>query len=431
MAVQQTPVGTRQTSGRMTDGGVARQLAEVLGPDLPVALRAYDGSRFGPADGPATIVVRSPDAFRRILTAPGELGVGRAYVAGDVEVEGDLYRFLELLSSPTAARLEPRQLVRLARLARLAGLQGVRPLAPPPEEARLRGLRHSRARDAAAIRHHYDVGNDFYRLVLGPSLTYSCGVWESATAGLDAAQDAKYELVCQKLRLAEGRRLLDVGCGWGSMLLHAVGRYGVGGVGVTLSAAQAELAGRRAADAGLAGRLEVRLQDYRDVADGPYDAISSIGMFEHVGLARLEVYFERLFRLLRPGGRLLNHGISRPPGSPARLSRRGFFDRYVFPDGELHEVGAVVSAMQRAGFEVRHVESLREHYVLTLRAWAANLEANWDEAVRLVGVRRARIWRLFMAASAVTFEANHTQIHQVLAVKPDEGRSGFRLRPAY
>ena len=419
-----TPPG--EAPVQRSGAGVAERLADILGADLPVAVRAYDGSRAGPAGAP-TLVVGSPNAFRRILTAPGELGVGRALVAGDLDVDGDLYHALELLMSPSAARLGAQQLVALARLA---GPSGVRPLAPPVEEARLRGRRHSPGRDAAAIRHHYDVGNDFYRLVLGPTLTYSCGLWASPAVGLDAAQDAKHELVCEKLRLTEGHRLLDVGCGWGSMLLHAA-RHGVRGVGVTLSAAQVELATRRAAEAGLAGRLEVRLQDYRDVGDGPYDAVSSIGMFEHVGLSRLQEYFERLHALLRPGGRLLNHGISRPPGAPARLSRRGFFDRYVFPDGELHEVGTVVSAMQRAGFEVRHVESLREHYALTLRAWVANLEANWDEAVHLAGAPRTRIWRLFMAGSAVLFEANRTQVHQILAVKPDGGHSGFALRPAY
>ena len=285
------------------------------------------------------------------------------------------------------------------------------------------------ARDRAAVSHHYDVSNDFYRLVLGPSLTYSCAVFTDDDTSLEQAQANKYELVARKLSLRKGMRLLDVGCGWGGMALHAAQHHEVHAVGVTVSRRQVELAEKRVVEAGLAGQVDIRNQDYRLIDDGPYDAISSIGMFEHVGESRLAEYFERLFALLRPGGRLLNHGISRPPGEKAAISRGGFIYRYVFPDGELHEVGRVVSIMQEAGFEVRHVESLREHYAKTLRCWVANLEANWDEAVRLVGEARARIWRLYMAGSAVNFEANRTQIHQVLGVKPDGSGSGMPLRP--
>jgi cyclopropane-fatty-acyl-phospholipid synthase len=224
-------------------------------------------------------------------------------------------------------------------------------------------------------------------------------------------------------------RLLDVGCGWGGMVMHAATHHGVRAVGVTISRRQAEWAEKAVAEAGLSDRVEIRLQDYRDVRDGPFDAISSIGMFEHVGLAQLRTYFDRLFALLRPEGRLLNHGISRPPARRARFARRSFIDRYVFPDGELHEVGSVVSAIQRSGFEARHVEGLREHYALTLRAWVANLERHWDEAVSEAGLARARIWRLYMAGAALNFEANRTQIHQVLAARPAGGRSGLPLRP--
>jgi cyclopropane-fatty-acyl-phospholipid synthase len=273
-------------------------------------------------------------------------------------------------------------------------------------------------------------------------MTYSCAVWEQPDGSLEDAQAAKYELICRKLGLRPGMRLLDVGCGWGGMAMYAAAHHGAHAVGVTLSRRQVEWAEKAVAEAGLAGAVEIRFQDYRNVRDGPFDAISSIGMFEHVGLRNLSLYFGRLHRLLRPGGRLLNHGISRPakqgararrgiPFTPPRLRRRSFVDRYVFPDGELHEVGAVVSTMQAAGFEVRHLESLREHYALTLRRWVANLEANWDEAAREAGEARARIWHLYMAASALNFEAGRTQVHQVLAVKADHGKSGLSLRPAF
>jgi cyclopropane-fatty-acyl-phospholipid synthase len=311
----------------------------------------------------------------------------------------------------------------------MVGPRGLRPLPTPPEEAQLRGRRHTRRRDSAAISHHYDVSNAFYRLVLGPSLTYSCAVYGPSDATLEEAQAAKHELVCDKLGLQEGMRLLDVGCGWGGLLLHAAERRGIHGVGVTISARQAELACERVAEAGLSDRIDIRLADYRDVRDGPFDAISSIGMFEHVGLSRLGGYFARLRELLRPEGRLLNHGIARLPGRRPPIRRNTFVSRYVFPDGELHEVGAVVSAIQRAGFEVRHTETLREHNALTLRAWVRNLEANWDATVAEVGIPRARIWRLYIAGSALGFEAGRLQVHQVLAVRPDEGRSGMPLTP--
>jgi cyclopropane-fatty-acyl-phospholipid synthase len=374
------------------------------------------------------VVLRSPDALRRIATAPGELGFARAYVAGDLDIEGDVYEALALFERRRALSHLIRELVPVARDL---GIASLRPLPAPPAEARLRGRRHSKARDAAAIAHHYDVSNRFYRLVLGPSMTYSCALFADPAATLEEAQEAKHELVAQKLRLREGMRFLDVGCGWGSMLIHAAERCGVMGVGVTISRRQAELARARVLEAGLADRIEIRLADYRDVADGSYDAISSIGMFEHVGLSQLDLYFRRLRTLLRPGGLLLNHGIGRPPGRRPLLPRRTFVNRYVFPDGELHEVGAVVSRIQAAGFEVRHLESLREHYPLTLRRWVQNLEDSWDEAVAEAGSARARIWRLYMAGSALGFEAGRLQVHQVLAVLHDRGMSGLPLRPAW
>jgi len=337
----------------------------------------------------------------------------------------------DLHTGDAIAQLEPKMMLRLVR--ELGGWREVRPLPPPDEEVRLRGRRHSKARDAAAVSHHYDVSNTFYRLVLGPSLTYSCAVWHDSDDTLEAAQANKYELICRKLDLRPGMRLLDVGCGWGGMVMHAAQHHGVHAVGITISRQQAELAEKRVAEAGLSGQVQIRVQDYREVSDGPYDGVSSIGMFEHVGEARLAEYFECLRRLVCPEGRLLNHGISRPARTEkARLPRLSFINRYVFPDGELHEVGRVISITQDAGFEVRHVESLREHYALTLRRWVANLEEHWDEAVAEVGAPRARVWRLYMAASAINFEAGRSQIHQALSVPREPGgRSGLPLRPRF
>ncbi len=426
--------------GAHASTSVAAAIERVLGPDLPIAVEAYDGSRLGPHDAPATLLVRAPDAIRRIAHAPGELGLGRAYVAGDLDVDGDIYAALTALRARLPrVRLTPSAWLEVARLA---GADLLRPLEPPEEEARLTGVRHSKERDRRAIAHHYDVSNRFYELVLGPSMTYSCALWRSPNATLEEAQETKHELICRKLDLAEGTRLLDVGCGWGTMAMHAAERHGATVVGVTLSRRQVEWAQKAVAEAGLADRVEIRFQDYRDVHDGPYEAVSSIGMFEHVGLRNLGLYFQRLHGLLRPGGRLLNHGISRParpgagtrgrvPITPTRLQRNSFADRYVFPDGELHEVGAVVSTMQASGFEVRHLESLREHYALTLRAWVSNLERGWGEAVAQVGPGRARVWRLYMAASVLNFEAGRTQVHQVLGVRPDRGRSRIPLRPRF
>jgi cyclopropane-fatty-acyl-phospholipid synthase len=414
-------MSTRHTS-------LADLLDDVLGPDLPVRVCGYDGTDLGPPDAPATVQVRSPDALRRMVGAPGELGLARAYVAGDLDVEGDLFTVLALRDRLHGTHLGPSQ---LAAAARLVGTDGLHRLPAPPEEARLSGRRHTKARDAAAVAHHYDVSNRFYELVLGPSLTYSCALWDEVGGTLEAAQAAKHELICRKLRLAPGMRLLDIGCGWGSMALHAALEHGVEVVGVTVSARQAELAEKRIAEAGVGDRVAVRLQDYREVDDGPYDAVSSIGMFEHVGAAHLREYFGRIRSLLRPGGRVLNHGIVRRPQRRSRFARRSFIDRYVFPDGELHDVGRVATAMEAAGLEVRHGENLREHYALTLRRWVANLEHHWDEAVAEVGAGRARVWRLYMAACAVGFERGDTGLQQLLGVRADGGCSGFPLRPAY
>lgn len=400
-------------------------LVELLGrePDLRVEL--WDGSSFGRTGGAGTIVVRSPDALRRIVWAPGELGLARAYVAGELDLEGDVVDVIAALRDVAPRDLGARLLPVAARAAISAGAMG-RPLTPPAAEARVRGRRHSKRRDAQAISHHYDVGNDFYEIVLGPAMTYSCAYFPTDTTTLEAAQAAKCELISRKLGLHErpGARLLDVGCGWGSMALHAARHHGAQVVGITISEEQARYARRRVEEAGLVEHVEIRLQDYRELAGEHFDAISSIGMFEHVGRARTAEYFATLRALLHPHGRLLNHAISSVGGS--RLSRRSFTGRYVFPDGELLDVGDVVLAMEHAGLEVRDVHSLREHYARTLRAWVRNLEAQWDRAVELVGEARARVWRLYMAGSAVGFEDGGISIHQVLGVVPsDDGSTGL------
>jgi len=401
-----------------------------IGSDLPVRIQAYDGTDIGPKDGAATLTVHSRDALVRMVTAPGELGIARAYVAGDIDIEGDIYAVMGLRSVIDGLNMSLSQ---VRELVSLVGVRNIRRLPPPPEEHHGHGRLHTRNRDADSISFHYDVSNEFYGLVLGPSMTYSCAVFEDPGDTLEQAQENKYELISRKLGLEPGMRLLDIGCGWGGMVMHAARHHGVEAVGVTISQNQVDLARKRVAEAGLGDRIDIRLQDYREIDDGPYDAISSIGMFEHVGHQRLGAYFDRVNALLVPGGRAMNHAISRPkPPESTRLQRSSFIDRYVFPDGELHEVGSVVSALQDRGLEVRHLENLREHYALTLRHWVSNLESNWDEAVADAGEGRARVWRLYMAGSAVMFEDNQIHVDQVLAVKtPESGRSSIPLRPSW
>ncbi|WP_327132351.1 cyclopropane-fatty-acyl-phospholipid synthase family protein [Streptomyces sp. NBC_01343] len=448
-------------------------LAEtLLGAPLPVRIRAWDGSEAGPPAGP-TLVLANRRALRRVLWRPGELGLARAWVAGDLTVEGDLFELLDrvaglLWERPPAAVPETPPALRRSGLGKLGALRPQLPQlpdravgaaqtaallrdpearsalrdlvalarpwpapAPPPEEAagRRGGPIHSKGRDKQAISHHYDVGNEFYERVLGPSMVYSCAYWSPGST-LEEAQRDKLDLVCRKLGLRPGERLLDVGCGWGSMALHAAREYGVRVTGITLSREQAVYARKRAAEEGLADRIDIRIQDYRDVKDGPYDAISSIGMAEHVGAERYREYARTLHALLAAGGRLLNHQIARPPEPDEEAYRIDeFIDAYVFPDGELSPLGTTVGELERAGFEVRDVEALREHYALTLRAWVARLEKHWDEAVRLTSPGRARVWRLYMAASALGFEHGRLGVNQVLAVKPAAaGRSGLPLR---
>ncbi|MFJ6078374.1 class I SAM-dependent methyltransferase [Pseudarthrobacter sp. NPDC092419] len=419
-------------------GQLSKALGIVLGTEtIPLRLRAWDGSEAGP-EGAPIIEFRSRRALRRMLWSPGQLGLSRAYVAGEIDAPGDIFAAFTALSSagkfaePGPFRPPtPPELWALLRTAVRLGALGPNPV-PPPEEAKVarKGRLHSRSRDSAAISHHYDVGNRFYSLVLGPSMVYSCAVWpddgqpgsrtdgsSGGPGGLEAAQESKLDLVCRKLDLEPGMRVLDVGCGWGSFALHAAGKYGASVVGVTLSSEQAELARQRVADAGLSGKVEIRVQDYRDVTDGPFDAISSIGMSEHVGREQTPRYAAALYALLKPGGRLLNHAISWNAG-PTSPDPDSFIPRYVFPDGEMISLGEMVTALEEARFEVLDVEALRRHYALTLRAWVRRLEENWDDAVRLAGSGRARVWRLYMASSAVGFENGLTGVNQVLVQRP-------------
>ncbi|MGW8975447.1 class I SAM-dependent methyltransferase [Streptomyces platensis] len=423
-------------------GRLTKLAEEVLGAPLPVRIRAWDRSESGPPGAP-TLVIRHRRALRRLLFKPGELGLARAWVAGDLDIEGDLYEALDRLAGliwersdapkPRAAlvRALARPEIRAAAREMLTLAGAPVPPTPPAEELRRRrGPLHTLRRDKEAISHHYDVGNDFYALVLGPSMVYSCAYWERPEATLEDAQRDKLDLICRKLGLREGQRLLDVGCGWGSMVLHAAREYGVRAVGITLSEEQAGFARKRIAEAGLADRIEIRVQDYREIKDEPFDAISSVGMAEHVGRTQYAEYADALYSLLKPGGRLLNHQIARRPVADEEAYHVDeFIDRYVFPDGELAPVGRTVGQLEDAGFEVRDVEAIREHYALTLRSWVENLERHWDEAARLTSPGRARVWRLYMAASALSFERNRIGVNQVLAVRtPEGGASGVALR---
>jgi cyclopropane-fatty-acyl-phospholipid synthase len=406
----------------------------IAGPEAPVEFRAYDGSSAGTPGAPVRITVRSPVAVSYLAQAPGALGMARAYVSGHLDVDGDMYTALARMASvQTNTRDIPE---RLRLLAALGGPKVLWPrVPPPPQEVRvnrrwLGGRLHSKDRDASAISHHYDVSNRFYEWVLGPSMAYTCACYPREDASLEEAQAYKFDLVARKIGLREGMRLLDVGCGWGGMVMHAAREYGVKALGVTLSAQQASWAQQAIAEAGLAGLAEVRHLDYRDVPETGFDAVSSIGLTEHIGKANLPGYFAYLYGKLKPGGRLLNHCITRPDGTEPTRRRGGFINRYVFPDGELESPGYLISRMHDTGFEVRHEENLREHYAKTLAAWCANLDSHYDEAVAEVGPGTARVWRLYMAGSRLGFERNQIELHQVLCVRlAPGGASGMALRP--
>jgi cyclopropane-fatty-acyl-phospholipid synthase len=398
-------------------------------PERPFAVRLWDGSELPPTNGGGpTFKVRSPDAFGHALRAPGQLGLGRAYVSGALDVD-DLEQTLELLDRWEPPALDRRARARLAlAAARAFGLR--RPPAPPAAELRLSGRRHTLERDARAVRHHYDVANEYFALFLDESMTYSCGIFSRGARTLEEAQAEKLELVCTKLDLRPGQRVLDIGCGWGSFAIHAAENHGAQVVGITLSEPQAELARKRVKERGLADRVEIRVQDYRALTGEPFDAVASIGMVEHVGENQIDVYFQQLARMVKPGGRILNHGIARmelgnPEGGP-------FSERYVFPDGAPLHLSRVQLAIERAGLETHHVEGFREDYAETLTHWARRLDEHLDEARRLGGDERVRVWRLYLRAARRGFETRFTSIYQVRCSRPGlpGERRGEELRGA-
>jgi cyclopropane-fatty-acyl-phospholipid synthase len=413
---------------------------EIFGTDVPFQVHAYDGSTGGNRDADISFELKSERGLRYLVTAPGELGLARAYVQGDLEVlgvdPGDPYELLVRVKDRMGARIpDPRRIADLVRSlgARMFVPPELPALEHPPGWRRLaEGIRHSKERDAKAISHHYDVSNAFYEHVLGPSMAYTCAVYPRVDATLEEAQEEKFDLVARKLDLRPGMRLLDVGCGWGGMVRHAVKHYGVRAIGVTLSREQAAFGREWLAREGL-GRLgEVRHGDYRDITESDFDALSSIGLTEHIGIKNYPGYFAFLSERLVDGGRLLNHCITRPNRHFTRLERGGFINRYVFPDGELAPVGVIINAMADQGFEVRHAEDFREHYARTCRAWAKNLSANWDAAVAESDAATARVWGLYLAGSSIGFERNEIQLHQVLGQKVAAGGQAlYPLRPDF
>ncbi|WP_206064960.1 cyclopropane-fatty-acyl-phospholipid synthase family protein [Nocardioides sp. JQ2195] len=414
---------------------IGEAIESLLKHGVPVRFTAYDGSSAGPDDAELGIHLRNERGLSYIMTAPGDLGMARAYVMGDLDLvgahPGNPYAPMELLLSHLSFRRPT--VTEALRLVRGLGIDKLVPPPVPPQEhlprwrRAMEGLRHSRGRDAEVISHHYDVSNRFYELVLGPSMTYTCALYDDAGVSLEEAQAAKYDLICRKLALQPGQRLLDVGCGWGGMVRHAAREYGVKALGVTLSLEQAQWAKEAIDREGLSDLAEVRHLDYREVMDTDFDAVSSIGLTEHIGVRNYPAYFGFLREKLRPGGRLLNHCITRSHNRPT--STGAFIDRYVFPDGELIGSGTIVAAAQDAGLEVQHTENLRRHYALTLAGWCRNLEANWDECVAEVGEGTARVWGLYMAGSRLAFERDEIELHHVLATRNDESADSFPLRP--
>jgi cyclopropane-fatty-acyl-phospholipid synthase len=386
-------------------------LTEVF-PERPFTIRLWDGTEIASTstNGPV-FRLNSPVAIGHMLRAPGQLGLSRAYVSGALDVD-DIDKVLRLLDDFSAPPIDAKAKARLAAAAVRAGALSEVPRAPAVE-LRPKGRRHSLARDKRVVTYHYDVSNDFFALFLDESMTYSCAIWSRGAETLEEAQETKRELVCTKLALKEGERVLDVGCGWGSWVVHAAERYGVHATGITLSEPQAEGARRRAQEAGVADRVDIRVMDYRELAGERYDAIASIGMVEHVGDSNIDEYAATLARLLEPGGRLLNHGIARlRHGEP---EAGAFTQRFVFPDGEPLQLSRVQTALERSGFETRHVEGFRMDYAQTLREWLRRLEANEEEALRIAGSERLRVWAVYLRGARRGFETGFTSVYQVLA----------------
>lgn len=382
---------------------------------------------------PFTLVLNRPAALRRMLLPPNELSIVESFISGDVDIDGSVEAASNLGEAIGARLRSPIAVAKLVRLLIELPGQAEDDLADTrfPAHARKLGPRHTPMRDAAAIQFHYDVGNSFYKLWLDPGMVYSCAYFRSADDALDVAQEAKLDLICRKLRLRPGDRFLDIGSGWGALIMHAAKHYGVDATGITLSENQAALARERIEQAGLGDRCRVAIRDYRTLtATDGYDKISSVGMVEHVGLTHLPVYFASAYRALKPGGLFMNHGIislgeARPRSVGEKIFRTfwradAFIDKYVFPDGKLTATHDVIAAAEGAGFEVRDMESLREHYAITLRHWVRSLEEKRDEAIALVGDNTFRVWRLYMAASANAFATAKINIVQTILAKPDE-----------
>jgi cyclopropane-fatty-acyl-phospholipid synthase len=438
-----------QSSAALVDDGAVARCRAVLDAlfgeprQRPFDVRFWDGAvdRGQSAYPPFTLVLNRPAALRRMLLPPNEMSIVESYIAGDIDIDGSMEAASKLGDAIGGRLRSPLAVAKLVRL--VLGLPGQKEddLATIrfPEQARKLGQRHTPVRDAAAIHYHYDVGNNFYKLWLDERMVYSCAYFHTAEDSLDVAQEAKLDLICRKLRLKPGERLLDIGCGWGGLIMHAAQHYGVDATGITLSANQAALAKERIEQAGVGDRCRVAIRDYRTLNAGDnYDKISSIGMIEHVGATHLPVYFESTFRALKPGGLFLNHGIvslsePRPRPLSEKIFRRfwradAFIDTYVFPDGKLTAAHTVIAAAEGVGFEVRDVESLREHYAMTLRHWVRALEEKKEDATALVGNHHFRIWRLYMAAAANAFATAAINIIQTLLAKPDShGKSNIPL----
>jgi cyclopropane-fatty-acyl-phospholipid synthase len=402
-------------AGSRTDS--LRRGVERAFPDRPFTIELWDGSRVPSTRHGPTLRIKSPRAIGHLLRAPGELGLGRAYVCGEIDAD-DLDGVVALLGRWEAPSMGALQRLRFARAALRAAGIGRLPK-PPAAELRPRRRRHTKRRDAEAVRHHYDVSNEFFELFLDETMTYSCALFEEGTETLEDAQRAKLELICRKLELRPGMRLLDIGCGWGSLAIHAAREHGASVWGITLSEPQAELARRRAGEAGVGDRVEIRVMDYRDLREERFDAVASIGMVEHVGERRIDEYAARIEAVLEPGGRVLNHGITFVPSVPRGVHRGGdFSNRYVFPDGELLNLSRMLLAFERAGFEGLNVENLHTDYAETLRHWTVRFDANLEAAERLAGPERVRVWRLYLRAARNAFETANNAVYQLLCSRP-------------